>query len=696
MKKEKTEFRTAAEKLVSQMTVDEKISQLRHAAPAVGRLGIPEYNYWNECLHGVARAGEATVFPQCMAMAATFDAPLVRSEAGAIADEGRAKFNEFRKAAPAARFHCLTYCTPNINIFRDPRWGRGQETFGEDPYLTSVMGAEFVKGLQGDGKFHKTDAELKHFAVHSGPESERHSFDARPPLRDLYGTYLRAFRYCIEKADAGIVMCAYNRFFGEACAASERLIGKILREEMGFDGLVVSDYLALDDLHGGHKLTSDPAESAALALNSGLQLEYGETWKHLREAYDRGLVTEEKITEAAVSVFETRFRLGLFEKTPFDDIPYSVVCCREHRELNLRAARESVVLLENDGILPLKNVKNLAVIGPNGDSMMSLLGNYNGTPLRPVTPKAGICRACDEAGIGFRYSAGCDFRKPQPDSDGITTKLLTEAVVAAATSDAVILCVGLNPDMEGEEGVASDSGVRGDKNSLELPAVQRELLAAIAATGKPIITVNMSGSCVSLSEFAKSSRAVIQMFYPGECGGTALADVLFGRQNPCGRLPVTFYKSTGDLPDIRDYSMEGRTYRFFTGEPEYPFGYGKSYTEFAYSDAAAERDGDAVVISANVTNTGKYPGREVAQCYVRLPYGNPELAGFVKTELAPGECRRVSVTVPVSGTGWYGDDGAFHPISGETVFFIGGHQPDPVSARLTGYDCLSVGIEADN
>ena len=692
MNTEPNEFLKAAKETVSKMTLDEKISQLRHTVPPIDRLNIPAYNYWNECLHGVARAGEATVFPQCMAMAATFDNDLVYEEASAIADEGRAKYNEFKEADTITRFHCLTYCSPNINIFRDPRWGRGQETFGEDPFLTSVMGAAFVKGLQGNGKYHKSDAVLKHFAVHSGPESERHSFDVRPSMRDLYGTYLRAFKYCIDEADAGIVMGAYNRFYGEACVASKYLIGKILREEMGFTGLVVSDFLALDDIHGGHGLTKDPVESAALALKNGCQLEYGVTWKHLREAYDRGLVTEAEIDAAVEKVFETRFRLGMFAETEYDRIPYSVLCCEKHRALNRRAAAESIVLLKNNGILPLKDIKTVSVIGPNADSLISLLGNYNGTPLRPKTLKAGILEACDSRGIGFHFSEGCAFKTPQPYNDGVTDRLLKEAVVAAKNSDVVILCLGLNPDMEGEEGVNSDKGVRGDRDTINLPDVQLELLDKIAALGKPIVTVNMSGSCVSLAKAAGLSEAVIQMFYPGEAGGEALADVLFGKVNPSGRLPVTFYNSASDLPDIRDYSMENRTYRFYHGKPDYPFGYGLSYTEFAYSEPKTAIDSDCLYISVNITNTGKCSGKEVTQCYVKLPYGNPELAGFVKTPLEAGETRRITVCIPLSKTGWYGDDGKFNRLSGETEFYIGSHQPDAVSDALSGNSCITLRI----
>jgi len=568
-------FLERAKALVEQMSIEEKISQMRYDSPAIERLGIPAYNWWNEALHGVARSGVATVFPQAIGMAATFDTDMMERVATAISDEARAKYNEYRKFGSTDIYQGLTYWSPNINIFRDPRWGRGHETYGEDPYLTGRMGTAFVRGLQGEGKHRKLDATLKHFAVHSGPEGLRHGFDACVSEEDLRQTYLWAFKYCIDHAHPSAVMGAYNRVNGEACCASERLLQEILYGEWGFDGYVVSDCGAIMDINKNHKLTNDAAESAALAVNRGCQLNCGDAYQWLYEAYERDLIDEETITAAVEKLFEARFRLGMFdEDCEYNSIPYEVVDCEAHRELNLKMAQKSMVLLKNDGILPLDSNQTIAVIGPNADNPSMLLGNYNGTPSHYTTLLSGIRNACSGEAL---YARGSHlFRKPSAWAE----KPLHEAIITARRADVVVLCVGLEPSMEGEEG-ASNSANCGDRVDIALPEVQRELIEAIVAVGKPTVLVNVSGSCVGLSYADQNCNAVVQCFYPGAEGGTALADILFGKVSPSGRLPVSFYRSVEDLPPFEDYSMKNRTYRFFEGKCVYDFGHGLSYAKIS-------------------------------------------------------------------------------------------------------------------
>ena len=589
------DFKERARQLVAQMTLEEKTSQMRYNAPAIPRLGIPAYNWWNECLHGVARSGAATVFPQAIAMAASFDDGLLHEVASAISDEARAKYNEYRKFGDTEIYQGLTFWSPNINIFRDPRWGRGHETYGEDPTLTGRMGAAFIRGLQGEGKYRKVDATIKHFAVHSGPEGKRHEFDARPTERDLRETYLAAFRYCIEHADPSAVMGAYNRVDGEPCCGSKKLLGDILFGEWGFDGYVVSDCGAIRDFHAHHHVTETAAESAALAVNSGCQLNCGGAYLSLCEAVEAGLITKETITEAVVRLFTARFRLGMFDDDcEYDAIPYDVVECPAHRALNRRMAQKSVVLLKNDGTLPLRRGGTIAVIGPNADEKSVLLGNYNGTPSEYVTILRGIQEA---AGGRVLYARGCH---PYKDAPGRSEEHpLREAIIAARKADAVILVMGLNPSMEGEEGDAYNGDMSGDRAAIELPKIQLDLLAAIAAEGKPTVFVNVSGSCVALGEADAACGAVVQCFYPGAEGGHALADVLFGDVSPSGRLPVSFYAATEDLPPFEDYSMENRTYKYFKGQCVYEFGHGLSYSKITETWAP---DGASVAVE----NAGPY------------------------------------------------------------------------------------------
>ena len=621
-------FYERAKELVSKMTIEEKIAQMRYDAPAIERLGVPAYNWWNECLHGVARQGCATVFPQAIAMAASFNTDLMYKVASAISDEARAKWNEFKKFGSTEQYQGLTYWSPNINIFRDPRWGRGHETYGEDPLLTGKMGTAFIKGLQGEGKYRKLDATIKHYAVHSGPEYERHGFNAVVSEKDLYETYLFAFKYCIENAKPSAVMGAYNRVNGEACCASKALLGDILFKEFGFDGYVVSDCGAIRDIHEGHKITANEVESAALALNNGCHLNCGEAYLSLYEAWEADLVTEETIDEAVTKLFEARFRLGMFDSDcEYDRIPFDVVECKEHTELNRKMAGESIVLLKNNGILPLdkSKIKTIAVIGPNADRIDVLWANYNGTPSKYVTPLRGIQNEFDGRVIYARGSHPYD-------SSIWTGTPIREAVIAASKADVVIFCLGLNPSMEGEEGDTYNGDVAGDKETILLPEAQRKLFDEVMALKKPTVFVNISGSCVSLCDADEKCDAVLQCFYPGAEGGTALADIIFGKYSPSARLPVTFYKSTEDLPPFRDYSMENRTYRFFKGTPLYPFGHGLTYGDIQenwLSDTEVE-----------ITNKG---GMDTNYSVLKLknePY--PTLVDFKKVFVPVGKTVKVT------------------------------------------------------
>lgn len=622
-------YKERARELVSKMTLPEKIAQMTNEAPAIERLGVPAYGWWNEALHGVARSGQATVFPQAIGMAASFDDELIHSVADAISTEARAKYNEYKKFGETGYYEGLTLWSPNINIFRDPRWGRGHETYGEDPYLTGRMGAAFIKGLQGEGKYRKCDATIKHYAVHSGPESLRHGFNAVVSEKDLYETYLWAFKYCIDNAKPSAVMGAYNRTNGEACCASPTLLSKILRGEFGFDGYVVSDCGAICDINKNHKLTENEAESAALAVNNGCDLNCGTAYRWLKTAAALELITEETITEAVTRLFEARFRLGMFDDDcEYDSIPYNVIECDAHRELNLKMARESVVLLKNNGILPIKTDKKIAVIGPNANDREVLLANYNGLPTECTTLLQGIL---DAAPGQVLFAEGCEIyerrtKKTYTAWSTVKKQMMKEALAVARNSDILVLCMGLHPCIEGEND--KGSGFDGDKTDIELPELQRELFSELARLNKPMIFVNVSGSCVNLTEADEKCDAVVQCFYPGADGGTALADILFGKISPSGRLPITFYRSTADLPDFEDYSMENRTYKFFKGEPLYPFGHG-----LTYSDITEEWQDDATVV---LHNNGDYDVDYSVLRYEYIPHKS--LCGFKKVPVKAHTC----------------------------------------------------------
>lgn len=623
------DFRKRAEALVSQMTLAEKMSQMRYDAPAIDRLGIPAYNWWNECLHGVARAGTATVFPQAIGMAASFNTDLMYEVATAISDEARAQYNEYKKFGETLIYQGLTYWSPNINIFRDPRWGRGHETYGEDPYLTGRMGTAFVKGLQGEGKYRKLDATIKHYAVHSGPESIRHGFDAKVSQKDLYETYLWAFKYCIEHAQPSAVMGAYNSVNGEICNASTVMLQDILRTEFGFDGYVVSDCGAICDIHEHHKRTANAAESAALAVNSGCDLNCGTAYQWLKTAAAEGLISEETITEAVTRLFTARYRLGMFDDDcEYDQIPFSVMECKKHRDLNRKMAQESIVLLKNNGVLPLDKSKKVAVIGPNADTQSILLGNYNGMPSVYYTLLRGIQEYADVI-----YSKGCHIYK-----EGYSVDLPTlcanerEAIIAAKNADVVIMCMGIDPSFEGEEGDSYNGDFNGDKGDLEIPAVQKKLFEKVAALGKPIIFVNVSGSSLNLSVQKESCDAILQCFYPGAMGGLALADIIFGEVSPSARLPLTFYGDGSDLPAFEDYSMKNRTYKFYEGIPVYEFGHGLTYSEITENWLDEN--------TVELVNTGSYDTAYSVLKFEYIPYKN--LCGFRKVFLKSGETLKVS------------------------------------------------------
>ncbi len=673
--------------LVSRMTLEEKVSQMIHGAAAIERLGVPAYNWWNECLHGVGRAGIATVFPQAIGMAATWNTDLMHEVAVAIANEARAKHHDaLGEDGSCEQYYGLTFWTPNINIFRDPRWGRGQETYGEDPYLTSRMGVEFVRGLQGEDKTYlKLVATPKHYVVHSGPEHERHHFNAEASVRDMQETYLPGFEACVREASAYSVMGAYNRTNGEPCCASSTLLQDILRDAWGFDGYVVSDCGAIGDIYKHHQVVGTAAEAAALAVKSGCDLNCGEVYSALLEAVDQDLITEVTIDRTVKRLFTARFRLGMFdppERVPYAQIPIEVNDSEEHRALALRMAQESIVLLKNaDGFLPLeKDLDAIAVVGPNADDDIVLLANYNGMPSHSVTPLQGIRNKVGSS-TEVLYAKGCEIRSD--DTSGFD-----EAVAVAEQADVVVAVMGLSQLIEGEEGQREgvEVGKRstGDRSDLVLPGVQDALLQALEATGKPLVVVLLNGSAVAVNWAHEHAEAIVEAWYPGEEGGTAVADVLFGDVNPAGRLPVTFYQSVDQLPPFRDYAMAGHTYRFFAGEPLYPFGHGLSYTTFAYRDLrlgdAEVEAGECVDLEVTVVNIGDRAGDEVVQLYVKDEAASVlvpirQLKGFRRVHLEPGEAQVVRFCMMPMDMAVVSDAGEWVVEPGAFSLFVGGGQP---------------------
>ena len=682
-----------AKAIVDQMTLEEAATQLRYDAPAVERLGVPSYNYWNEALHGVARAGTATVFPQAIGLAAAFDTELENEIGKTIATEGRAKYNAQFAYGDHDIYKGLTFWSPNINIFRDPRWGRGQETFGEDPYLTTRYGVAFVKGLQGDGEHLKAAACAKHFAVHSGPEKLRHHFDAVSSEKDLRETYLPAFEALVKEADVESFMGAYNRTNGEPCCGHSVLMEKILRGEWNYKGQFVSDCWAIADFHTNHKVTDTAPESAALALKKGCDVNCGNTYLHILTAYQEGLVTEEEIRLAATRALMTRVRLGILDGgSEYDDIPFTECDTEEHAALALKAARESMVLLKNDGILPLDPAKlsSVAVIGPNADSIPALEGNYSGTSSRYVTILEGVREALKGQARVY-YSQGCHLYRDR--MSGLAQQQddrVSEAVAMARASDVSILCLGLDPFIEGEEGDASNEFSSGDKTTLDIPDSQKRLLDAVLATGKPVVVLLLSGSALNMQQ----GNAVLQCFYPGQAGGTAAAEILFGKIAPSGKLPVTFYYSVDDLPDFCDYSMANRTYRNFDGKVLYPFGYGLTYADLVYSDASYA-DG---AVTVTVTNKSAMDAIAVPQVYVKdlespCAVRNHSLCAFTKLPLKAGESKTVTLTLSADAFMSYDDDGIKARRGNKFILSVGDGQPDARTAELTGKTCLTMNVE---
>ena len=661
--------------LVGRMTLEEKVSQTLNAAPAIPRLGIPKYDWWNECLHGVGRAGVATVFPQAIGMAATWNEDLIFEVATAISKEARAKHHEFVRRGIREIYTGLTMWSPNINIFRDPRWGRGQETYGEDPFLTSRLGVQFVKGLQGDDpKYLRVVATPKHYAVHSGPEAERHSFDAVVNSKDLWETYLPAFEATIKEGRAQSIMGAYNRTNGEPCCGSKTLLEKILREKWGFDGYVVSDCWAIGDFYKDHKVVDTPVEAVAMAMNNGCDLCCGTLYSFLVDAVKQGLVEEGTLDGAVKRLFKGRFQLGMFdppEMVDYAQIPYEVNDSEEHRRLALRTARESMVLLKNDGLLPLdKNLKSIAVIGPVADDLGALVGNYNGIPSRFTTPLNGIKNKVSPETVIY-HTKGCDL-------SGTSTKGFAVAEELASKADVAIVVMGLTGVTEGEEGAG------GDREDIGLIGVQEELLKVVHATGTPVVLVLLNGSAIAVNWADENVAAILEAWYPGEEGGTAISDILFGDYNPGGRLPVTFYKSLDQIPDFEDYRMENRTYRYFQDEPLYPFGHGLSYTKFTYTDPAISpgtiQAGENIHVQVTVANTGKQSGDEVVQLYLTdkeacVPVPLRSLQGFKRIHLAPGEEQAVSFTLTPYQMAVVDYSGQRMVEPGEFLVAVGGGQP---------------------
>lgn len=700
-RKERAEARKKAKELVSKMNLMEKAAQLRYDAAPVSRLGVPTYNYWNEALHGVARAGVATMFPQAIGMAAAFDEDAMERVGDIIATEGRAKYNEYSKHDDRDIYKGLTFWSPNVNIFRDPRWGRGHETYGEDPYLTSRLGVRFVEGIQGGGPVMKAAACAKHYAVHSGPEAIRHEFDAEVSMKDMWETYLPAFEALVKEADVEAVMGAYNRTNGEPCCGHKYLMEEVLRGKWEFDGHYTSDCWAIKDFHENHQVTKNARESAALALKCGCDVNCGNTYLHLLGAVEDGLITEEDITVAAERLLTSRFLMGLFDGSEYDDIPYEAVECREHLEEALNMARKGSVLLKNDGALPLdkSKLKTIGVVGPNADSRAALIGNYHGTASRYITVLEGIQ---DEVGDDVRvlFSEGCHLEKDRVENLAWSQDRISEAVITAEHSDVVIICVGLDETLEGEEGDAGNSDASGDKKDLHLPKVQEELIEKVTAVGKPTIVVLMAGSAIDLNYAEEHCNAVLMAWYPGARGGRAVADILFGNVSPSGKLPITFYKDLEDLPEFTDYSMKNRTYRYMEQEALYPFGYGLTYgdTEVKEAKVSGEVTKESDIrVEVFLKNEGDTDTDEVVQIYIKdldskLAVPNHNLCAFKRISLKAGEEKTVEMTVPNRAMSVVDEEGERHIDSKNFKLFVGFSQPDERSRRLTGKETVEIPV----
>ena len=696
-----------AEDLLGRLTLEQKVSLMNYESPAIPELGIQQYNWWNEALHGSARNGLATVFPQAISMAASWDQDLLQDVFEVASTEQRIKFNEARAGEGATQYHGLTVWTPNINIFRDPRWGRGQETYGEDPYLMTVMGRSVVNGLQGDSdaEYDKLHACLKHFAVHSGPEYERHVFNVEDlSWRDLNETYLYAFEHLVKTTDVKEIMCAYNAYEGKPCCGSDKLLIKILREQWGFDGLVVTDCWAVRDFHteGCHNIfPNDPASASAMSVRSGADLECGNSFPALVEAVNNGTIPEEQLDKALRRVLKARFELGEMDpqkKVNWSKIPSKLLACDDHHELSLKMARETMTLLQNnDAVLPLKRDIRVAVVGPNAADSLVMWGNYNGIPRKTTTVLEGI-----QAKVGAEnvvYAKGCEIAAFAEDAGKYSetegnahdaSVLAAEGAAKAdgfdpemfADVDVIIYVGGLSPKLEGEEMRVDYKGFKGgDRTSIELPEPQREYIAKLAGLDKPLVFVHLSGSAVALAPEAQNCDAILQAWYGGQAGGEAVADVLFGDYNPAGRLPVTFYASDADLPHFNDYNMEGHTYRYFKGQPLFAFGHGLSYTTFAYGDAVVENR----TIRIPVTNTGSMDGDEVVQVYVKsvadIDGPAKSLRGFERVNIKVGET--VFVELPFEADLFNPATGKIEQAPGEHIVYYGGTSDDAGLKQMT-------------
>ena len=714
--------------LLGRLTLEEKASLTMHASPAIPRLGIKQYNWWSEALHGIARNGSATVFPQPIGMASSFDEGLVEEVFTAASDEARVKYLE--TADKVKSYQGLTFWTPNINIFRDPRWGRGMETYGEDPYLTGRLGMAVVRGLQGpeDSPVRKTHACAKHYAVHSGLESNRHRFDAQVSERDLRETYLPAFKDLVTKAHVQEVMTAYNRFRGVPCAASSYLVDDILRKEWGYEGMVVSDCWAIPDFFepGRHDYVPTAAEAAALAVKNGLDVECGSSFLAIPEAVEKGLLDVKDLDRNVLRILTERFRLGEMDgESPWDDLDPSIVEGTQHRALSLKMARESLVLLQNKGVLPLQPGQKVALIGPNADDEEMMWGNYNPVPKSTVTlleafqarePELVSFRACGILGAEFMPQLNTDERMAQLMK--LTPEELEEAAKQYAINisdvkayirrakvleagflpaldeadvlkrlegiDVVVFAGGISPRVEGEEMPIQLPGFSGgDRTDIELPAVQRRLLQVLHDAGKKVIFVNFSGCAIGLVPETESCDAILQAWYPGQEGGTAIVEALYGDFNPSGKLPVTFYQSVAQLPEVEDYNMEGHTYRYFRGEPLFPFGYGLSYTDFHYG-AGKVHDG---VLEFTVKNTGKRNGTEVVQLYVRKPDDptgpNKTLRAFRRVTVMAGATATVRIPLDEEVFTWWSETAQnMVPVHGEYELLFGSSSADKDLKKL--------------
>ena len=678
-----------ADDLLQRLTLEEKVSLMQNASPAIPRFGIKPYEWWSEALHGIARAGRATVFPQSIGMAASFDDVLLYEVFNAVSDEARAKNRNFNEKGQYDRYQGLTVWTPNINIFRDPRWGRGQETYGEDPYLTGRMGMAVVRGLQGpeDAKYNKLHACAKHYAVHSGPEWNRHNFNAENiDPRDLWETYLPAFKDLVQKAGVKEVMCAYNRFEGDPCCGNKHLLTQILRNEWGYKGIVVSDCGAIGDFFQPHHHNTHPdaAHASADAVLSGTDLECGDNYRSITEAAKQGLISEEKINTSVRRLLKARFELGEMNPThPWSEIPYSVVDCPKHKELALKMARESLVLLQNkNNLLPLNRQMKIAVIGPNANDSVMQWGNYNGFPSHTVTLLEGIRAKLPQAQIIYELICGLTDAIHSKDNTAQKSVLNEQALMdKVKDADVIIFAGGISPQLEGEEMDVSVTGFKGgDRTDIELPAIQREVLSLLKNNGKKVVFINFSGSAMAIVPESQNCDAILQAWYPGQAGGSAIADVLFGDYNPSGRLPITFYKNLEQLPDYENYSMKGRTYRYMTEEPLFPFGYGLSYTRFSYGKVKLNQSklhkGEKVILTIPIKNVGQQNGEEVVQVYISRPDDKegPQktLRAFQRVNIAKGEKQNVNIALPYDSFEWFDSTtNTMYPIDGTYKIYYG-------------------------